>query len=69
MTLAERQAKMDNCKWELSQVVGHDTCGEYDYCVFCDKNVEFPCARAWNKFDREVKKSAKNIKTNKKKKK
>ena len=45
----ELQAKLDVRKWVDSEAQGRDTCGDYDFCKFCDKSVEEPCANAYNK--------------------
>ena len=49
LTLKQRQQKLDLQKWVDSKRNGKDMCGEYDYCVLCDKTAEFPCAKAYNK--------------------
>ena len=46
---AQLQEKLDIAKWNDSQEKGVDTCGQYDYCNFCDKTVDTPCAKAYNK--------------------
>ncbi len=45
----ERQRQLDKEKWLDSEKHGKDMCGEYPYCSACDKSVEYPCARAFNK--------------------
>ena len=52
MTLAEKQKMLDVEKWIKSEQEGRDVCGEFDYCKFCDKNVENPCAKALNKTEK-----------------
>lgn len=41
-----QQAKMDDIKWYDSIVAGEDRCGSYDFCVKCNKENKYPCARA-----------------------
>lgn len=43
------QERFDIQKWLDSEKKGVDTCGEYAFCVFCDKNKPTPCAKAHNK--------------------
>ena len=45
--LTKKQQEMDIKKWNDSQKAGYDTCGTYDYCVQCDKDAQYPCARAY----------------------
>ena len=52
MTLAEKQKMLDVQKWIKSEQEGRDVCGEFDYCKFCDKNVQNPCAKALNKTEK-----------------
>ncbi len=49
LTNAGLQEKLDVQKWIDSEEKGRDTCGEYDYCTFCDKTEDTPCAKAYNK--------------------
>lgn len=44
--LKGKQSELDAIKWTDSEVNG-DTCGTYEYCVQCDKETEYPCARAY----------------------
>lgn len=53
--LAETQKELDVKKYHESIVAGYDTCGTYDYCVFCNKNNKYPCAAAVLRFLKEVK--------------
>ena len=48
-TIAQLQERLDVQKWVDSEAKGTDTCGEYDYCEFCDKALPTPCAKAYNK--------------------
>ncbi len=41
------QAKMDEQKWNDSVNNHRDMCGAYDYCAYCDKNIPYPCATAY----------------------
>ena len=43
------QEKFDKIKWLDSVQVGQDTCGEYDFCPYCVKSEQFPCARAMHR--------------------
>ena len=43
----ELQQKMDVEKWLESETRHFDMCGSYDYCAFCDKSEETPCANAY----------------------
>jgi hypothetical protein len=40
---------IDDRKWLDGIKFGKDMCGEYDFCKFCDKTIDHPCARAYNK--------------------
>ena len=44
--LTKMQKELDQVKWEDSQKYHYDTCGIYDYCLYCDKTKNFPCANA-----------------------
>ena len=52
LTLKQRQQKLDLQKWVDSKRNGKDMCGEYPYCSACNKSVEFPCAKAYNKMQK-----------------
>jgi len=47
----ELQIKLDIQKWNDSQINHRDMCGEYDFCAFCDKKSERPCANAYEKMN------------------
>lgn len=49
--LAKKQDELDNIKWRDSEEKGIDTCGTYGYCVMCDKQATYPCARAYYDFN------------------
>jgi wobble nucleotide-excising tRNase len=57
LTLKQRQQKLDIQKWVESKRNGKDMCGEYDFCQFCDKSVQYPCAKAYNKMQKANKKA------------
>ena len=40
------QKKIDYEKWIESEKKHKDMCGSYDFCKYCDKSLENPCARA-----------------------
>lgn len=44
--LNSNQKKIDYAKWFESEKKHKDMCGSYDFCKFCDKTLENPCARA-----------------------
>lgn len=44
--LENLQKRIDVEKWLASEQAGRDLCGEASYCAFCDKALDFPCARA-----------------------
>ena len=52
-TLAQLQERLDVQKWVDSEAKGVDTCGEYDYCVACNKALATPCAKAYNKSQKD----------------
>lgn len=60
MNKVERQNALDVQKWIDSEQKGYDCCGSYDYCSKCDKQVEYPCAVAYDAFN------AKQVKAKKK---
>lgn len=51
MTQQEKQAALDKAKWILSEEKGRDCCGEFEYCVKCDKSISEPCAIASNLYN------------------
>lgn len=56
LTNEQIQKQLDERKWLDSQEYGKDMCGEYDYCLACDKSKKYPCASAQNKYKRKIKK-------------
>lgn len=49
MNRIELQEMIDLKKWFDSESAGHDTCGTYEFCAFCDKALLQPCACAYEK--------------------
>ena len=47
LTNLELQQKMDIQKWLDSETRHMDMCGHYDYCGYCNKYEETPCANAY----------------------
>lgn len=45
----ELQAKMDLQKWLDSETNHVDMCGKYDYCIYCVRREETPCANAFER--------------------
>lgn len=43
------QKKIDYDKWLESERKKKDMCGSYDFCKYCDKSVQNPCAHAVEK--------------------
>jgi len=54
MSIEERQKEMDMKKWLKSEELGHDACGEFDYCSHCDKTNTYPCATAFDLFQKST---------------
>ena len=40
------QAAFDVVKWLESDKKGKDFCGSYEFCAYCVKSEEYPCAKA-----------------------
>ena len=59
MNKVERQNALDIQKWIDSEQKGYDCCGSYDFCAKCDKQVEYPCAVAYDAFNAKTVKTAK----------
>lgn len=49
MNKVQLQGMIDLKKWYDSEVSGRDTCGSYDFCRYCDKSIQLPCATAYEK--------------------
>lgn len=48
--LVEHQKELDVKKWLESESVGYDLCGDFEFCVKCDKQLDNPCAAAYDAF-------------------
>ena len=59
MNKVERQNDLDIKKWIDSEQKGYDCCGSYDYCAKCDKQVDYPCAVAYDAFNAKQAKAEK----------
>lgn len=59
MDKAERQSVLDVQKWIDSEKKGYDCCGSYDFCAKCDKQVEYPCAVAYDAYTAKAAKAEK----------
>ncbi len=46
------QENFDYIKWMDSMLVGEDRCGTYEFCSKCNKEEEYPCAKASERFDK-----------------
>ena len=53
MDLKSQQTEFDNKKWYDSVLSGDDRCGSYDFCVKCNKEDEYPCAKAMQRFQKK----------------
>ena len=64
MALTKRQKELDKIKWEISESMGVDACGTFEFCPLCNKNLENPCDKAYQKFNKKQtsKKPAKKAK-------
>lgn len=49
MNKVQLQGMIDLKKWYDSEVSGRDMCGSYEFCKYCDKSVQLPCATAYEK--------------------
>lgn len=47
MDKKDLQKQLDLTKWYSSETKRADQCGNYDYCAYCTKSGETPCADAW----------------------
>lgn len=47
MDKKDLQKQLDLNKWYLSETRHSDQCGSFDYCAFCERTGETPCADAW----------------------
>ena len=48
--MGKRQRELDHIKWKASENEGRDLCGEFDFCIKCDKSATDPCEKAYNRF-------------------
>lgn len=48
------QKQIEYTKWLESEKKKKDTCGTYDFCKYCDKKLENPCAHAVEKIRIEL---------------
>lgn len=46
MNYKVNQAVFDKVKWLESDQAGKDFCGSYEFCSFCKKEEQYPCAKA-----------------------
>ncbi len=46
METIQQQRKIDYDKWLESEKKHKDMCGSYDFCKYCNKKLENPCAKA-----------------------
>ena len=44
----ELQLELDIKKWIESEKIGHDLCGTYAFCEYCEKEIKYPCAEAYS---------------------
>lgn len=42
----DEQKKIDVKKWNESAESGEDKCGTYSFCALCQREQEYPCAKA-----------------------
>ena len=56
MKLTKRQMELDKIKWEISESMGVDACGSFEFCSCCNKDLENPCDKAYKKFHAKDKK-------------
>ena len=53
MDLQIMQEEFDNKKWYDSILAGEDKCGSYDFCCKCNKEEEYPCAKASQRYNKK----------------
>lgn len=53
MKLTKRQMELDKIKWEISESMGVDACGSFEFCPLCDKSLDNPCDKAYQKFHKK----------------
>lgn len=58
MDYQAKQKEFDKAKWYDSQACGGaDACGGYYFCEKCNKDEEYPCARAMERCEKPRKKT------------
>ena len=58
------QKTLDADKWYESEKKGRDVCGEFPFCVRCERETAYPCASAYRRFyAKDEKKPAKRAAT------
>ncbi len=50
MKLTKKQMELDKIKWEISESMGVDACGSFEFCPLCNKDLDNPCDKAFKKF-------------------
>ena len=55
MKLTKKQMELDKIKWEISESMGIDACGSFEFCPLCDKSLDNPCDKAYKKFKQKDK--------------
>ena len=65
MALSKKQASFDVEKWVKSEQAGRDLCGQFDFCAYCDKEKENPCAKALDAHKKATKPVAKRTRAKK----
>ena len=55
MKLTKRQMELDKIKWEISESMGVDACGSFEFCSMCNKKLQNPCDKAYQKFHKKKK--------------
>jgi len=63
MALTKKQMELDKIKWEISESMGVDACGSFEFCPLCNKDLENPCDKAYKKFHAKDKKPTAKKKT------
>ena len=63
MNRFQLQGMIDLKKWYDSESCGHDTCGTYEFCRYCDKSLPQPCACAYEKAEEGQKPIQKTVPT------
>ena len=47
--------ELDKIKWEISESMGVDACGSFEFCPMCNKKLVNPCDKAYQKFHKKKK--------------